>query len=684
MTAPLPVKRVVLYKHGVAYFERKGAISGSATVHLDFRARDMNDVLKSMTVLDLSGGSISSVSYDSTKPLEKLLEEATIRIPGEGSLSALLGQIKGARVRLRVGTEAVEGAILGLERMQIAAGEGSLERPFLVLLTQGAIRSFDLLELRDLTFLDEPVKKDLEFYLATVLSSYKKDSKRVAILTAGEGQRELFVSYVLEAPVWKTSYRILLDEKEAPLLQGWALVDNTGDEDWQDVELALIAGLPVSFVHDLYSPRYQRRPVVETRTEAAAAPIIAEEAMEVADDDELDGALMESTVGGSGSRSRLAAKRAMPSMAMAAPAAAPPPPPSRRELAQRSQAVTTVVQEVGDLFEYKVERPVSVLRNQSALVPILQKPFEGRKVLLYSRQAREKNPMSCLELKNTTGLTLEGGPVTVFDGETYVGEAMLDTLKPEDRRFVPYAVELSCVVSREDRNEQSPVFRAVAAHGTLNTHFFRIRHAEYRIRNKAKGPRTLFLEHPRSGWTLFSTPQPAETTENTWRFKLELSAGEEKTFRVSERLEGTQTWSFDAATHEQVEFFVRSQFIDTRLQKVLEEIIALKGEVSTLQQEEQRLAQERNAIHKDQERLRANLGAMKGTADQKELSERIVTKLRGQEDRLEAIEKELAALLTRRTALQADVSARIQRLAFTVELGEGTQGDGAGRPPGGR
>lgn len=664
MNHPLPVRRVVLYKHGVAYFERKGAVTGNATVHLDFRARDMNDVLKSMTVLDLTGGAISAVSYDSTKPLEKLLEEATIRIPAEGSLSALLGQIKGARVRLRVGTEQVEGAILGLERLQIAAEKTRLERPFLVVLSGGAVRSFDLIEIRDLAFLDEAVKKDLEFYLATVLSSYKKDAKRVAILTSGEGERELFVSYVLEAPVWKTSYRILLDPKEPPLLQGWALVDNTGDEDWNEVELALIAGLPVSFVHDLYSPRYQRRPIVETRTEPAAAPIITEEAYAEAPAD--DEAEVESAVSGGAPG---AARGMLAKMAMA-PAAAPmaAPPPSRRELMQRSAAVKTIVQDVGDLFEYRVEKPVSVHRNQSALVPILQRPFEGRKVLLYNRQAREKNPMACIELRNTTGLTLEGGPVTLFDGETYVGEAMLETLKPDDKRFVPYAVELSTVVSREGKDEQSPVFRAVVANGVLTTRFYLVNHTHYRVRNKGKVAQTLYLEHPRSGWELFQTVEPAETTDSFWRFRIELQPGEEKVFPLSERSESSRSYAFDAATREQLAFFLSSRFIDDRLHEALQELLGLKAEVSKLQQEEQRLAQERQAIHKDQERLRANLAALKAGADQRELSERIVSKLGGQEDRLEAIDGQLAAVTARRAALTSDLHARLHKLAFTADL----------------
>ncbi|MDQ3266316.1 MAG: hypothetical protein M3Y59_22150 [Myxococcota bacterium] len=653
MSSPLPVRRVVLYKHGVAYFERRGTIEGNQSLSLDFRARDMNDVLKSMTVLDLNGGSVSSVSYDSTKPLEKLLEEATIRLPEEGSLSALLGQIKGARVRLRVGPESVEGAILGLERLQLAVEKTSLERPFLALLTAGGVRTFDLLEIRELAFLDEAVRKDLEFYLATVLSSYKKDSKRVAILTSGEGKRELFVSYVLEAPVWKTSYRILIEDQQPPLLQGWAVVDNTGDEDWLEVELALIAGLPVSFVHDLYSPRYQQRPVVQVRTQAGAAPIIPEEAYD-----------------GASASAAAPAPMAKARKRMASDEGAVGGAPSRRELMESSQPVTTAVQEVGDLFEYRVEKPVSVHRNQSALVPILQRPFEGRKVLLYNREAREKNPMACLELKNTTGLTLEGGPVTVFDGETYVGEAMLDTLKPDDRRFVPYAVELSTVVSRDDQQGQSAVFRAAVVRGVLTTHFFHVRHTAYRVRNKSQRAQTLFLEHPRSGWELFDTAAPAETTDHAWRFRLELAAGQETPCKVSERSEGTQHFSLDSSGRDQLQFFLGSRFIDQRIHDALAQVLVLKEQLGQVQAEEQRLVQERNTVHKDQERLRANLGALQSGADQRDLSERIVSKLGAQEDRLEKIEETLTALAGNRTALQQEIQTRIAQLSFTAELGE--------------
>jgi hypothetical protein len=670
MPPSLPIRRVVLYKHGVGYFERQGQVEGHDTLHLDFKARDMNDVLKSMTVLDLSGGSVSAVSYDSTKPLEQLLREATLRIPDEGSLTSLLAQVKGARVRVRVGKEQhVEGLIVGLERLSLTEGrEGrvAVERPFLSLLVGASLRTFDLLDVGELTFLDDAVREDLEFYLATVLSSYKKDTKRVSVLTAGEGQRELFVSYVLEAPVWKTSYRILLEEGDKPVLQGWAVVDNTGDEDWEQVELALIAGLPVSFVHDLYNPRYLQRPVVEVRTEAGVLPVIPEEGF----------GTQAETVGGVDDGALAEPMMSLPSPA---PAAAPlrklrggggPGGMNLREARERSAAVKTVTQEVGDLFEYRVDHPVSVHRNQSALVPILHRPFEGRRVLLYNRATREKNPMACIEFKNTTGLTLEGGPVTVTDTDTYVGEAMLDTMKPEDRRFVPYAVELGCVVSVEDKMEEGPVRRAVVNRGMLLVEFFHVRRTHYTVRNKSPRAQTLYLEHPRTGWQLEAMAEPEETTDHFWRFQRALAPGAAEDFVVRETTRGERTWELSDVDLDEVGVFLSSGFIDERVAQSMREVAALREQLAQLEDEEQQRTEERDQLFEDQKRIRANIDSLKSGGTQRELAERFVAKLNAQEDRLEALAKELATFAKSKRKAEQAIQRVLTALTFSADLGE--------------
>ena len=659
----LRIRRVVLYKHGVAFFERRGKVQGSAVVHLDFKARDMNDVLKSMTVLDLSGGTISAVSYDSTKPLEKLLEEATIRIPEKGSLTALLGQVKGARVRARVGGSIVEGSIVGLESAEVMSGEATATRTFLTLLVDGALRTFDLLELGELTFLDEPVRKDLEFYLSTVLSSYKKDSKRVALFTAGEGERELYTSYTLEAPVWKTSYRVLLDDDGKPTMQGWAVVDNTGDEDWEDVALTLIAGLPISFRHDLYSPRYMTRPEVRVQTETSAAPVITEEGFAPPPPPPA------AAFGGAMPGAAAAAPMRSRAMAKAAPA------PMRMDVGEameRSANVQTVVKDVGDLFEYRVEKPVTVRRNQSALVPILHRKMEGGRVLLYNRENRPKNPLSAIELTNASELTLEGGPLTVAEQELYVGEAMLDTMKPKDRRIVPFAVELSTVVEIEDKNESGNAFKAVLANGVLTTTAWSYKRTRYTFHNKSPRKHTLFAEHAKMGpgWELVDTAKPDELTERFYRFKLTLEPRSDLQLAVTERSTLYQSWQVVDFSKKDVRYYLSSKLIDAKTAGVLEEIVALREQLSELEHEKDRLDQARATIFEDQQRIRENMGALKAGAEQRQLLERLTKKLDAQETELERVDAALKKLEVERKKLEAQIANKVGDLKSTKEVGE--------------
>lgn len=659
MANGLGIQRVVLYKHGVGYFERRGKVQGSAVVHLDFKSRDMNDVLKSMTVLDLTGGTISAVSYDSTKPLEKLLEEATIRIPEQGSLTALLGQVKGARVRAKVGGHFVEGAIVGLETAEVAAGETTATRTFLSLLEGGALRTFDLLELSEISFLDEAVRRDLEFYLSTVLSSYKKDTKRVALFTSGEGERELFASYTLEAPVWKTSYRVLLDAEGKPVMQGWAVVDNTGDEDWVDVHLTLIAGLPISFRHDLYSPRYLTRPEVRVQTESSAAPVMVEEGFAPPPP-----APMAAAAGGP--------PPGAPRRAMARPGPAPMPMADMAAAMERSANVQTVVKDVGDLFQYDVAQPVTVRRNQSALVPILHRKMEGGRVLLYNRQNRPKNPLSAIELTNSSELTLEGGPLTVAEEGLYVGEAMLDTLKPNDRRLVPFAVELGCVVDVDDQSEQGAVFKAVLANGYLTTSSWSYQRTKYTFRNKGKRKQTLFLEHPRrdAPWELFETEPPAERSEGYHRFKLVLEPASTREFTVSERTVANRSLQVVSFGRDDVRYYLSSKLIDAHTAKVLEEVVGLRERLGQLQSEREQVRAQRQALFEDQQRIRENMGALKSGPEQRSLLERLTKKLDAQESEVERLDGDAKRLDADGARLEAEISAKVSELRSTREIGE--------------
>jgi len=681
----LPIRRVVLYKHGVGYFERETIIEGDESLSLSFKQREVSDVLKSLTVLDLDGGTVSAVSYDSTTPIEQLLAEIALSIPDSGSLVGLLPQLKGARAAVKpTGGAAVQGAILGIDTIETHTDAGTTTEVRLSLLTDSAdVRTFDLFDL-ELTLLDEGIKRDLDFYLKTQLASKKKDARAFTLFAQGEGKRTVRVSYVLEAPVWKATYRILLGEETQsppiamsglepqPLIQGWAVVDNTSDEDWTDVALTLVAGLPVSFVHDLYTPRYIRRPVVEVKETTGVLPPVAEGGMEMAD-------IFETAFD----------IPPIAEMAAASPAPAMAKMRRRAESASggggrggyggddRKSAVSSVQaqtreRQVGDLFEYGIEKPVTVRRNQSALVPIVLKPFAGRSVLLYQKTARAENPMRCVEFENTTGLTLEGGPVTVLEQGSYVGEAMLDTLKPTEKRLVGYAVELAVRVLDNFKSFRQHVSRVMIRQGTLVTYFGQVSQTTYTFTSKSDKEQTLYLDHPRPGgdWDLFDTTAAHEITENYWRFKLTLPAN--KGVKVVVKLQQPQSQSFGLAgiTDSVLTAWVESRFIDKKTEKVLRASFQIRHEIAAFEEKLGAITTERSQIHSEQKRIRENLGSLGERASEKELRERFVRTLSQQEDRLEAIAKLEKQHQLDRDAARARLNDTLAALEYETTVSE--------------
>jgi hypothetical protein len=658
----LPIRRVVLYKHGVGYFERGATIDGDQALALSFKQAEVSDVLKSLTVLDLDGGTVSAVSYDSTKPLEQLLAEIALTIPDEGSLKALLPQLKGARVSAKpTGGTAIQGVILGIDTAETRTESGVQQTVRLSILTDTAdVRTFDLFD-TDLTLLDESMKRDLDFYLKTQLAGKKKDARTFTLFAQGTGKRAVRVSYVLEAPVWKATYRVILSESEQPLIQGWAVVDNVSDEDWENVELTLVAGLPVSFVHDLYTPRYIRRPVVQVRETTGVLPPVAE-----AGDDFLDFRRLSVDF----DPPEMAASAIIPANRAGAKFAKSLGGMERAQSAVSSVQSQTRERQVGDLFEYVIEKAVTVRRNQSALVPILLKPFAGRSVLLYQKAARAENPMRCVEFENTTGLTLEGGPVTVLEQGSYVGEAMLDTMKPTEKRLVGYAVELAVRVLDNVDSSNDHVSRVTIKNGLLHTYRANVLKTTYTFVSKADKEQTLYLDHPRNGssWELMDDQKPHEVTENFWRFKLPLPPGKTTKFAVRQQQTVAATHGLHDLTEKQLTAWVSAKYLDKKTEKALRDAVAQRGKVSELEERQARLSQERSGIHAEQKRVRDNLGSLGERASEKELRERFVRSLGMQEDRLEEMTAEEKALTAEVVAARAKLTDLIAALAYDAAV----------------
>lgn len=664
----VPITRVVLYKHGVGYFEREGTVENDTSLALTFRQAEVSDVLKSLTVLDLDGGHIAAVSYDSTKPLEQLLAEIALTIPDRDSLVSLVPQLKGARVIVRLKDETLEGMLLGVDIVEMDAETGIAKVAFGSVLTDsGDMKTFPLHE-TGFQLLDEGLRKDLDFYLRTQLSGKKKDSRSFTLFAHGQGKRRVRMSYVLEAPVWKATYRILLGESEAsapgasqPLIQGWAVVDNMQDEDWNEVNLSLIAGLPVSFVHDLYTPRYIKRPVVQVRETTGVLPPEVEGewlSLSTTDVDKEESSVCYSlapSIGGA----RKGVEKAMFGAAL------------DRQSAPSSVQTQVRDRQIGDLFEYEIERPVTIGRNQSALVPIVLRAFNGKSVLLYQKAARAENPMRSVEFENTTGLTLEGGPVTVLDAGSYVGEAMLETMKPREQRLVPYAVELSVRVMDSIDSHQEKVRRVVIRKGSLFAHAATVQVTTYTLINKADRDYVLYVDHPRGGdeHKLFDSPDPHETTDNYWRFRLTIAANQTTRFVVRQQCPLQQAFALDHVAGDQVGLWIDQKYLDAKTAKIVKEIMALRDQVQSLNDQINRLDKERSQIHVEQTRIRENLKSLGDRSSEKELRDRFVRSLNGQEDRLEEIVVEIKKTSAERDKVFAKKSDVLAKLDYEGDVG---------------
>ena len=252
--AELPVRQVVLYKHGVGYFERAGQLGPGESARLEFKTSEMNDVLKSLTIEVKGGGKVSGLRYDSSEPLERKLGGFPFQLKPGQPLSAMLDQLKGALVELKFGSESVRGTLVSGRVVP-----GNEERPereqITLLLESGELCNFDLAVATSTRFLDRSVQTQFEDYLGALASARSTGKRSVYIDSTEKESREIIASYMIPMPVWKSSYRLIFDQSTEPTLEGWAIVDNTTGSDWVKVQLALVSGRPVSFVSRLYEPR---------------------------------------------------------------------------------------------------------------------------------------------------------------------------------------------------------------------------------------------------------------------------------------------------------------------------------------------------------------------------------------------------------------------------------------------
>ncbi len=675
----LPVTRVILYKNGVGYFEHGGRVRGSQDVNVDFTTAQLNDVLKSLTVLDLGKGRITGVSYNSNAPLARRLGSLHLPVGENPTTAQFLDALRGARLEVRNGSESASGRLLSIDEREIPIkGDQKITVSQISIVSDsGEIRVFDLNPSTSVRVAEKDVNDEVGKYLGLVASTRDQDVRRMTISTAGEGERNLLVSYISEVPVWKSTYRIVIPSEGKPLMQGWAIVDNTVGEDWKNVELSLVAGAPQSFVQELSQPYYARRPVVALPQNAMITPQTHEATMEEPPPPAPPN--VPSPINGAVSKNYDALDYkalASPSAGMGAGSGggvgggvfrAGRPDAAGIAKSLEGGIATAQTRELGDLFEYKLPDRVSIRKNQSALVPILQSRIDAEKVSVWNPS--ESAVLRALWLDNTSMLTLDGGSFNVLEGDAFAGEGLMDPIKPGEKRLLSYAADLGVLVDSKQKAENQRVTKVIIAHGTMMQSTQEREEHTYTIRNRDVSPRTMVIEHPaRPGWKLTDDAKPAETSASFHRFRLAVEPKKTETLLVKEYRPVTNNYQVTNVSDSQIKFFVEQKMINPEIERALRKVMAQKSGVATLDAEVAAHKARISGISEDQQRVRENMKALKGSVEEKALVARYVRELNEQEDRVQSLHHEMADLQQKRDAAQKTLNEMIEGLQLEATL----------------
>lgn len=615
----LDVSHVAVFSSGVAYFERAATVAGDATADLRFRTEQINDILKSMVVNDLDGGRIGVVRYPSRDPIERTLQSFGVDLTNKPTLGQLLDQLRGEPVEI-TGVKTLAGAIVGVEKTTVVDDDGNRhETELLTLLTDNGLTRLDLQGDHNIRIVDAKVRQELHKALTILATLNDADRKTVELQFHGDGQRRVRVAYMLEAPIWKTSYRLSLDEADGkPFLQGWATVENATEEDWNNVTLALVSGRPISFRMDLYTPLYVPRPLEQLELYASLRPPDYAKGM-----GDYDG-LSDNLSGVRRDRGRMAGRPMRGVAPESAEAESSVRLYSSEDAGRRLGGVAGGLgvssaaegREAGELFEYRIGTPVSIPRQQSAMLPIVNEPVAGEKVSIYNPATHPVHPLNGLEFENTTGLNLMQGPVTVFEGGTYAGDAKLPNISPGEERLVAYALDLSTHVMVRQESVPRRLVSVRIAKGTLYRRDRYVDDREYVIRNESDRERTLLLEQAYSDdWKLIEPEKPYEEAPNLLRFKLAVEA--KKTAKYPVKLERIiqESVTLMNVGLEQIRWFIRAKEVSDDVRAALERVVSLRVALDQLEERVKRLDSELNDVIRQQERIRDNLRVIERNTD---------------------------------------------------------------------
>lgn len=670
--AALPVDRVILSTAGLAHVEHRIQVDGDRDVALPVRFDQVDDVMKSLVVFDAKGR-IGAVTLPGRQPLAEAFRDLPFSSDEIKDPIMLLNAYQGAGVTVVTGGSEVKGALVRVTAEDVVHGEGAVETRYrLTLMAADGMRRLWLDEAEALRFDDSAIRDEIARALAAVRDNATQSERVLTVSLRGQGARDVRLGYVIDAPLWKAAWRLVLpaDGGKDGLLQGWSVIENATASDWKGVDLTLVSGNPVTFRQQLYQSYYVSRPEVPVEVLGRVMPRMDEGAVAAAapamEPMELDDTLMQKTRG---------ARAAMPQAAMAFDGmaggnammaeslAAAPPPGGMNDMAATLNAAAS--EEATTQVRFHFADPVTLAAGQSMLMPFLSEKLPMERLSVYQPDTHPRHPLAAVQVTNKGDSGLPPGILTIYEesakgGTAFVGDARLPLLAAGEKRLVSYAIDSKTTIDRETKSDSVQGSASIAG-GMLKT-AMKIRETTiYTVKAPAGEAREIVIEHPRRGDFALVEPkaEDAEMTDGYYRLRLSLKAGEEKKLPVT--LERT-AWQSQAILNLPAETLLAyaggQGELDRGTRALFKELAALRREVDTIDAKIARIEQERAAIFADQKRVRENLQSLSGTSD---IQQRYLKKLGEQESRIADLDEELAKLRAARAEKQDALRARLAK-----------------------
>jgi hypothetical protein len=639
--AELAVKRVMLSAGGVVYVEREAAVDGDAELGLDVPLDQVDDVLKSIVVYDSAGG-IGSAHLPGREPVAQIFTDLPFGADALNSPDALLNALQGSEVRIG-GSRAVTGKLLKVVTETVKLSDQStLERHRVSVMTAAGLQQVVLEEADSVAFTDAALQAKVERALAAIAEHHARDRRRIVLSARGQGKRTLPVGYVVAAPLWKSTYRLILPQDLAATtahLQGWAVLENMSGEDWDKIELTVFSGRPVSFRQALYEAYYVDRPEVPVEVAGRILPR--------ADTGALAEAIQKSDAPIDDKRRFREGQAQGQRQAFAAAPASPPasaPAGAETTVGGVAGSVDTAVAEEGmTQVAFRIPVPVTIKSGDSSIVPIVDRDVPVKRVALYQPGTVADHPLAAIDLKNDGGTGLPAGVLTLYEetpsGTAYVGDARLGALPAGEVRLLSYAVDEKTKIARESDN-RSTLARVAASRGVFRFSYTQRQTIHHRIAAPPAEARHLIIELPKQpGWTL-TTPAADKTqqTATAYRIVLDLKPGESKSLDLVQQ---QTTWSETAiasyATSAVVDIMANGE-LEAPVKRALQQLVQLRQSVADAEARQQQLKAQIQSTFEDQGRLRQNLQVL---SRDNELAKRYVAKLDEEETALEKLRAQL-------------------------------------------